>query len=259
MVRDGRSDDPRWTWVWTGTAAVFAHALLLVAPVHVTPFVLTSPPTLQLLLTPPPPPLPPEPAPPPPPAEPPALPKVSAPAPDRDPAPRRAHRPARARRDQPVVPPRPEPPPPAPVSLPTAEAPPQVPRAVGPDTPPEPPLEAEPSPVPAAIPERAVPEGPSRAEIEAWGRTVRGAILAQRGYPRAARRMGLEGTAMVRVTLRADGTLATPPVIDRSSGHDVLDREALRMVRAAAPFPSTDLSLSGDTARFVVPIQFTLP
>ncbi len=57
-----------------------------------------------------------------------------------------------------------------------------------------------------------------------------------RSYPAIAQEMGLEGTVVVRVVVRPDGTLAAAPTVDASSGHEVLDDEALRIVARAAPF-----------------------
>jgi protein TonB len=71
-----------------------------------------------------------------------------------------------------------------------------------------------------------------------YGRGLHGLVAAKKQYPVLARRMGLEGVTRLRVRVRPDGTLDGPPVVTTSSGHDLLDREALRMVAAAAPFPT---------------------
>ena len=49
-------------------------------------------------------------------------------------------------------------------------------------------------------------------------------------YPMAARRMGLEGTVILRVVVAPDGTPARVVVL-QSSGHDVLDASALETVQ----------------------------
>jgi len=49
-------------------------------------------------------------------------------------------------------------------------------------------------------------------------------------YPMAARRMGLEGTVILRVVVAPDGTPTSVAVL-QSSGHDVLDASALETVQ----------------------------
>lgn len=81
-------------------------------------------------------------------------------------------------------------------------------------------------------------------------------VRRHRNYPAIAQEMGLEGTVEVRVVVAPDGTLASPPTIDESCGHEVLDDEALRIVRRAAPFPP----LVGRSQRVTlrVPVHFHL-
>jgi protein TonB len=68
----------------------------------------------------------------------------------------------------------------------------------------------------------------------------------------------LEGTAVVRVLVRRDGSLAAPPRLVTSSRHGVLDTEALRMVEAAAPFAPLPDGYAQPSAEFVVPVRFAL-
>ena len=56
-------------------------------------------------------------------------------------------------------------------------------------------------------------------------------VNPQPPYPMAARRLGLEGTVVLRVVVAADGTPASVVVL-QSSGHAVLDGSALETVRA---------------------------
>ena len=49
-------------------------------------------------------------------------------------------------------------------------------------------------------------------------------------YPRAARKKGIEGSPIVEVEILADGRVGKVRLV-RSSGHEILDREALRAVR----------------------------
>ncbi len=68
----------------------------------------------------------------------------------------------------------------------------------------------------------------------------------------------MEGTAQVQLHLRRDGSLMEPPRLVRSSGQEVLDAEALRMVEAAAPFEPMPESASRPDAGFVIPVVFSL-
>lgn len=108
------------------------------------------------------------------------------------------------------------------------------------------------------------PSGPVSApapafDARAYGEHIRRRIDAHKHYPARARRLGLEGVATVIVAVDGRGHLARAPRIARSSGVAALDDEALRMARAAAPFPP----LAGADARPAplvvhVPVRFSL-
>lgn len=54
-------------------------------------------------------------------------------------------------------------------------------------------------------------------------------------YPEAARRANVDGSLMLRVDVRQDGSVDRIDLL-RSSGYEVLDEAAVRIVRLAAPF-----------------------
>jgi protein TonB len=57
-------------------------------------------------------------------------------------------------------------------------------------------------------------------------------------YPRQARRDGLTGLSVIRLTVTETGEILEGSlVIHKSSGHAVLDEQALRTARDSAPFP----------------------
>jgi protein TonB len=69
--------------------------------------------------------------------------------------------------------------------------------------------------------------------MEAWRRKVE--RIGNLNYPREARELGLFGSLILHVAVRADGSLEGIRVV-RSSGHEVLDKAAIRIVELAAPF-----------------------
>jgi len=69
--------------------------------------------------------------------------------------------------------------------------------------------------------------------LETWRRKVE--AIGNLNYPEEARRLKLYGSLILRVALRADGSLEEVRVL-RSSGSDVLDQAAVRIVHLAAPF-----------------------
>lgn len=71
-------------------------------------------------------------------------------------------------------------------------------------------------------------------------------------YPRAARIRGQEGTVMVAFTIRKDGTISHPQIVS-SSGHALLDEQAVSAVLDAAPFPRPPVA-----AHMRVPVVYRL-
>jgi len=75
-------------------------------------------------------------------------------------------------------------------------------------------------------------------------------------YPRVARMRGQEGTSLLRVKVLPDGTVGEI-VLAKSSGHDVLDRAALRSVRSWRFIPGTQEG-KPEAMWVQVPITFRL-
>lgn len=69
--------------------------------------------------------------------------------------------------------------------------------------------------------------------LDAWRRKVE--RFGQLNYPQAAREQQLYGTLRLLVSIEPDGALRDVRLL-ASSGHDVLDEAAMRIVRLAAPF-----------------------
>lgn len=83
------------------------------------------------------------------------------------------------------------------------------------------------------------------AYLNAWIRKVE--QIGSLNYPDEARRRNLSGELELEVTLNADGSLLDITLL-RSSGHEVLDEAARRIVRLAAPFAAVPANvLDGDS------------
>ena len=76
-------------------------------------------------------------------------------------------------------------------------------------------------------------------------------------YPEAARRKGLEGTAVLSFTINARGQVTAARISGRS-GHAAIDGAALAMARNAAPFPPFPPGMGRQQMSFRVPVQFKI-
>lgn len=82
-------------------------------------------------------------------------------------------------------------------------------------------------------------------------------LAAHKRYPSAAIRQNQQGECVLRLTIHRNGKVIDSS-IERSSGHAMLDREALAMVRRANPFPPAPSDLIADEQIFLIPVAFTL-
>lgn len=111
----------------------------------------------------------------------------------------------------------------------------------------------------ASLPSADLPSAlPPAFDVRAYGEHVRRRIDAHKQYPARARRLALAGVATVIVSIDARGHLARPPRLARSSGVAALDDEALRMARAAAPFPPPNPDARPTPLVIHVPVRFSL-
>ena len=158
--------------------------------------------------------------------------------------------PPRPRRPEPTVLPRPLAPPPMPEATPEPVPPARVAEATpAPATPspePSPIAQRPPSSAPAVSLPSSIDQGPAQptapvavsppvtAKLAPEAPTQlahpRGGYQVRPSYPSSARRIGAEGTTMLRVYVALDGQV-TDVVVDRSAGHPDLDRAAVDAVR----------------------------
>jgi protein TonB len=90
-----------------------------------------------------------------------------------------------------------------------------------------------------------------------YGNALWGAISKHKKYPKIAAMRGWQGEAIVELELDGSGKLKSKKII-QSSGHDVLDRQALEMVEKALPFPAPPDALRGTSFTITVPVPFKL-
>jgi protein TonB len=90
----------------------------------------------------------------------------------------------------------------------------------------------------------------------AYQQQLKELIEKHKQYPLMARKGGQQGRVVVEFSINTTGTLASAQVT-LSSGHTLLDRAALKAVRAVAVFPKPPVAIPEDS-RFQVAISFTL-
>src|SRR5690606_185672 len=103
---------------------------------------------------------------------------------------------------------------------------------------------------------RSVPPSPkARAAHVEWEGLVLAALNRAKRYPRAARRKQQEGTSWIDFVIDRRGRVRSVR-LERSSGVDVLDREALALPERAQLLPRPPESVEGERIRLLVPIEF---
>lgn len=164
----------------------------------------------------------------------------------------------------PPEPPPPEPPPPKPVPKPVPQpTPPKVeappPSDIAEPAPPEPPPQPEQA-VEQSAP--AIPAPPPADPRAASAKvTYEGLLLAHlernKRYPSQARSRRQQGLPYVRFVVTREGKVLSAR-LERSSGYEALDAEALALFERAQPLPAFTPEMEEETLEAVVPIQFSL-
>jgi protein TonB len=139
--------------------------------------------------------------------------------------------------------------------------------------PPAPPQQAEvtlpqvePKPVEKPKPEERPPAPETRAPqktervgqctqagSDAYNALVFGHLQRFKRYPSSAR--GAQGVVVVKFVLDRAGAVIESAVT-KSSGNDVLDREALEILRRASPFPAFPAAKPGPRDSYIAPVNF---
>lgn len=101
----------------------------------------------------------------------------------------------------------------------------------------------------------------SDTRYRTWLLTQRRRIEQRLVFPRARQLARDQGTAVVRLAIRRDGSLVRAPRVIRTSGHDDLDDAALVAVRQSLPFERvpSDVAVGHTELVVVVPVEFANP
>lgn len=98
---------------------------------------------------------------------------------------------------------------------------------------------------------------PSTLWLANYTQQLSGQVGRQKQYPQIARLRGWEGTAIIAIQLSAAGHIVGTKIA-QSTGHDVLDQQALTMIRQAGPLPPLPYAIAGEALTVQLPIVFTL-
>lgn len=107
------------------------------------------------------------------------------------------------------------------------------------------------------LPRIPTPEEGARLDALAFAETFVNRVVRDQGYPAEALARGLEGTVRVTVVIGPDGRVKSASIAV-SSGHPLLDAEAVRKVRDAEGLPVPPALLRGREFSLVLPIAFRL-
>ncbi|MFC1523834.1 energy transducer TonB, partial [Thermodesulfobacteriota bacterium] len=88
--------------------------------------------------------------------------------------------------------------------------------------------------------------------LKAHFQYIREDIQHQVVYPRIARKKGWQGKVVLKFIVCEDGRVMNVEVVE-SSGYAVLDKNAMKSVRSAAPFPKPPVR-----AELIIPIRYGL-
>ena len=116
---------------------------------------------------------------------------------------------------------------------------------------PSPPAETV-SKIPNIVPQEQVTQ-----HIESYSSLLANAIAKYKQYPKIAQMRGWQGTVIADLEIDTKGAVISIK-IKKSSTYEVLDNEALEMIKKASPFPAPPESLRGKNFNVLVPISFKL-
>lgn len=98
---------------------------------------------------------------------------------------------------------------------------------------------------------------PDQEALDGYGRALSKAFSRFQRYPPLAQIRRWEGKVQVSLQIAAGGKLVSASV-SQSSGYEILDQQALEIIKQANPLPQVPEALQAKTFTVVVPILFKL-
>jgi periplasmic protein TonB len=107
----------------------------------------------------------------------------------------------------------------------------------------------------SAIPSYAQTNGKTTQinSVDSWKKQIQTRLASNRAFPPAA--TGQSGTVKVKFAIDRQGKLISKELAE-SSGSELLDAAALRMVERSEPFPEPPAEANDDMLNFTVPVIF---
>jgi len=102
-----------------------------------------------------------------------------------------------------------------------------------------------------------VPQEQVTQYLESYSSLLANAIAKYKQYPKIAQMRGWQGTVIADLEIDSKGAVMSV-IIKKSSTYEVLDNEALEMIKKASPFPAPPENLRGKNFNVLVPISFKL-
>ena len=90
-----------------------------------------------------------------------------------------------------------------------------------------------------------------------WQKSLVFHLNKHKKYPHEARKNGHEGVANVSFTIDRSGKIISSH-LEKSSGSDLLDQEAIEVLNRASPFPTPPPDVPNLTINLSLPIQFRI-
>jgi protein TonB len=94
--------------------------------------------------------------------------------------------------------------------------------------------------------------------LNAYAAKIRARLNLYKKYPLEAAASRIGGVVTVNFTVNRQGEVITSRLV-KSSGHSILDQEAMALLRRCNPFPPIPKELTRDTLNLTVPINFNPP
>ena len=118
-------------------------------------------------------------------------------------------------------------------------------------------LDATPAAQTTAAAPTSEPSAPAPLALQGFGRALSELFATRQAYPRLAAMRGWEGEVRLRIHIARKGSIVSVELA-QSSGFDLLDQSAIKLVEASGPLPPLPEALQGREFEILVPVQYRL-